>query len=77
MLGDRSLKFKYTNPNVVFVAVETTATTADSSRGTKASRKLTAVTSNVTAMLVSTADGAVLYQQVHEAAMGPVQVGGG
>ncbi len=61
VLGDRSLKFKYTNPGVIFLAMG-----RENGDGELPS---------VTATLVSADDGAVLYQQTHEAAAGPVQVG--
>jgi hypothetical protein len=58
VLGDRSLRFKYTNPSVIFAAV---------SGGTPAAP-------SVTALLISGDDGAIIHQQAHEGATGPVQV---
>ncbi|GBF96686.1 ER membrane complex subunit 1 [Raphidocelis subcapitata] len=59
VLGDRSLKFKYTDPNIILVV------TGQPSPGDASAPP------RVTAALVSGADGAVLHQQAHEGATGP------
>ena len=56
VLGDRSLKLKYLNPNTLFLA---SGTPPDSpAAGTKAAR--------ITAHLIDTVTGRVLWSQTHE-----------
>ena len=61
VLGDRSFKYKYTNPNLLFVAV---SSAADADLVEKQS---------VSVMLVNTVTGGVLHQQTHSGASGPVE----
>jgi hypothetical protein len=60
ILGDRGFKYKYTNPNVLLLAV------ASGSPSDPISQQ------QLTVMLIDTVTGGVLVQQRHEAAAGPV-----
>ena len=74
ILGDRSLKYKYINPNLLFVATAPN-TASSSSSGQQASasaRKQPAEEQQVSIALINTVTGAVLHQQVHSGAAGPV-----
>lgn len=60
VLGDRSLKYKYVNPNLLFVAV-----------GPDPAKPLPDEPA-VTALVINSVSGAVLHSQVHADASGPV-----
>jgi hypothetical protein len=70
ILGDRSLKYKYINPNLLFVATAPSNSPADSSTAA-AGRKVPADEQQVSVALINTVSGAVLHQQVHSGAAGP------
>lgn len=74
ILGDRSLKYKYINPNLLFVATAPNSQPAtDSSNPTAAAvRQIPAEDQQVSVALINTVSGAVLHQQVHTGAAGPV-----
>eukprot|EP00879_Flechtneria_rotunda_P012472 GHRR01013024.1.p1 GENE.GHRR01013024.1~~GHRR01013024.1.p1 ORF type:complete len:683 (+),score=278.61 GHRR01013024.1:59-2050(+) len=63
VLGDRSLKYKYVNPNLLFVA--TGSSPADAANVASDDR-------TITVALLNTVTGGVLHQQVHRGAVGPV-----
>lgn len=67
ILGDRSLKYKYINPNLLFVATAPSSSSSDSS-----GRRVPAEEQQVSVALINTVSGAVLHQQVHSGAAGPV-----
>ena len=79
ILGDRSLKYKYINPNLLFVA---TATGSGSSTPAEDSPSAAAAAAGgggpvrhdqqVSVALINTVSGAVLHHQLHEGASGPV-----
>lgn len=60
ILGDRGFKYKYTNPNVLLLAVASGNPTDPINQ------------QQLTMMLIDTVTGGVLVQQRHEAAAGPV-----
>ncbi|WIA18351.1 hypothetical protein OEZ85_009816 [Tetradesmus obliquus] len=63
VLGDRSLKYNYLNPNLLFVATGTSpAGTAD----------VPAEQQQVSVTLLNTVTGGVLHQQLHSGCAGPV-----
>jgi len=64
VLGDRSLKYKYVNPNTLFVATGT-AVTGQLVGGPPTEQ-------SVTATVLNTVTGSVLHQQVHHGCAGPV-----
>jgi hypothetical protein len=75
ILGDRSLKYKYINPNLLFVATATgsgSSTPADESPSAAAAGGAVKHDQQVSVALINTVSGAVLHQQLHEGASGPV-----
>jgi hypothetical protein len=63
VLGDRSLKYNYLSPNLLFVATGTSATAA---------ANLPAEQQQVSITLLNTVTGGVLHQQLHSGCAGPV-----
>lgn len=72
ILGDRSLKYKYINPNLLFVATAPNSGAQQSSSSASTGRKQPADEQEVSVALINTVTGAVLHQQVHTGAAGPV-----
>jgi len=73
ILGDRSLKYKYINPNLLFVATAPGSSAGFGSEDSSlAARKPALEDQQVSVALINTVTGAVLHQQVHSAATGPV-----
>ncbi|KAI8475054.1 MAG: hypothetical protein J3K34DRAFT_456487 [Monoraphidium minutum] len=73
VLGNRSLKFKYTNPNTLLAVVEAAAPAAPPPAQGRRKDVGAAGAPTLTAMVINAADGAVLHQQAHRGALGPVQ----
>jgi hypothetical protein len=63
VLGDRSLKYNYLNPNLLFVATGTPP--ADAARMSPEQQQ-------VSITLLNTVTGGVLHQQLHSGCAGPV-----
>ncbi len=62
MLSDRSIKYRYLNPNLLFLATAPSASSSDSD----------SLSSEVVVSLVDTVTGRVLHRQAHAGARGPV-----
>eukprot|EP00798_Chlamydomonas_sp_ICE-L_P006703 gene6703-3373_t len=63
VLGDRSIKYKYLNPNTLFLVVGKAAGTPQSERDP----------ARLTALILDTVTGRVLHSQTHNLARGPVR----
>lgn len=68
MLGDRSLKYKYVNPNLLLVATSVGEGGAPSHGAASAASEEAAVA----VTLLNTVTGAVVHHAVHQEAAGPV-----
>lgn len=63
MLSDRSIKYKYLNPNLLFLATAPSTSSSDDSDS---------LSSEVVVSLVDTVTGRMLHRQAHAGARGPV-----
>lgn len=71
VLGDRSIKYKYLNPNTLVLALGHTHSTLPHSKG---SDDEAAAGPSVTLAVVDSATGRLLHSQVHSGAVGPVRL---